>query len=331
MERGCSKAECTVAQTGKCVLNRDSEGCAERLPDADGEGAIEPSAIEAIQPLSPPIENPRLPHSLTLGLDQIRELSASRRTSLIGVLGAPDSGKTAALVSMYLLLAHNRMEGFRYASSQTLMALDEISRGARRWNEGAHPEQMTAHTEISAERGAGFMHLRLFDEENRISDILIPDLPGEWSNSLIDSNRVDRWTFLKSADILCFFVDGRQLATKRQATLHRTKLLIQKAAAVVAPRTTAAVVVISHRDTIEPNAEVVQQLANEAARYKLPFYMIPIASFTAKDSPVRPGLGISELVRLWVNPPLSSVMEFWPDRDNSGCERVMLRLKRAIS
>lgn len=325
MERGCSKAECTVAETGKCVLNRDPAECSELLPDAYRDGASE---MEAIHPLPPPIENPRLPNSLTLDQEQIRVLAASRRTSLIGVLGAPDSGKTAALVSMYLLLAHNRMEVFRYASSLTLMALDEISRGARRWNEGARPEQMTAHTEISAERGAGFMHLRLFDNENRMSDLLIPDLPGEWSNSLIDSDRVERWTFLKSADILCFFVDGRQLATKRQATLHRTKLLIQKAAAVVAPRTPPAVVVISHRDTIEPNAAVVQQLADEAARYKLPFHMIPIASFTAKDSPVRPGLGILELVRIWANPPSPIRTEFWPDRVDSSCDRAMLRFRK---
>lgn len=145
MERGCRKEECTVQQTGKCALSRDPNECSERLDESEGP-AIEPSSVlETESTLAPPPEKPKLPNSLTLDLDQIRSLGASRQTTLVGVLGCPDSGKTAALVSLYLLLAHNRLEGFRFANSLTVMALDEISRGARRWSEGARPDQMTVH------------------------------------------------------------------------------------------------------------------------------------------------------------------------------------------
>ncbi len=327
MERGCRKEECTVQQTGKCALSRDPNECSERLDESEGP-AIEPSSVlETESTLAPPPEKPKLPNSLTLDLDQIRSLGASRQTTLVGVLGCPDSGKTAALVSLYLLLAHNRLEGFRFANSLTVMALDEISRGARRWSEGARPDQMTVHTEISTERGAGFMHLRVLDQRDRLCDLLVPDLPGEWSNSLVDENRVEQWYFLKSADVLCFFVDGRQLASKRQSTVHRTKLLIQKAAALVAPRTPPAILVVSHRDAFEPNAAALQQIIEEAARYDLQLQVVPIASFTKSDSGVQPGFGIATLVATWVNPSPPPPLEFWPDTDNSWCNRAMLRFR----
>jgi len=76
------------------------------------------------------------------------------------------------------------------------MAFEEISRGARRWNEGHQPDQMTSHTELSSDRSPGFMHLRLRQTStNESADILMPDLPGEWTTSLIESNRVDRLNF----------------------------------------------------------------------------------------------------------------------------------------
>jgi hypothetical protein len=135
--------------------------------------------------------------------DVLREACGGRMFRLVGVLGAPDAGKTAILVSLYLLLSRGKLEGFTFSDSMSLLAFDEISRGARRWNGGAPPEQMTNHTEPPDHRTAGFLHLRLRDRESGVRhDVLLPDLPGEWSTSLIDSNRVDRLDFLKAADVI---------------------------------------------------------------------------------------------------------------------------------
>ena len=59
---------------------------------------------------------------------------AQRYVRLVAILGEPAAGKTACLVSLYLLLARGRLEGFAFADSTTLRGFEEISRGARRWN-----------------------------------------------------------------------------------------------------------------------------------------------------------------------------------------------------
>src|SRR5206468_4014081 len=110
-----------------------------------------------------------------------------------------DAGKTAALVSLYLLVSRDKLGGRHFADSRSLMGFDQISHGARRWNEGALPDQLTVHTELGDDRSAGFLHLRLRSDDGETVDILLPDLPGEWTAALIDSNRVDRLEFLKTA------------------------------------------------------------------------------------------------------------------------------------
>ncbi|MEH2469277.1 hypothetical protein V1281_001472 [Nitrobacteraceae bacterium AZCC 2161] len=89
---------------------------------------------------------------------------AERYCTLIGILGDPDSGKTAALVSLYLIASYTQHEGFGFADCRSLMAFNDISQRARHWNEGAPPDQMTVHTEAPDERTAGFLHLRLLCE-----------------------------------------------------------------------------------------------------------------------------------------------------------------------
>ena len=121
---------------------------------------------------------------------------------VVGILGEPDAGKTASLVSLYLLLSRGKLTGFKYADSRTLMAFQEISQGALRWNEGEHPQQLTTHTKLADGRSAGFLHLRLMPTEgSEAVDLLLPDLPGEWTTALTDSNRFDRLDFLKGADV----------------------------------------------------------------------------------------------------------------------------------
>jgi hypothetical protein len=109
---------------------------------------------------------------------------------LAGILGSPKAGKTALLVSLYLLAANGKLEGYKIADSETMRGIDDISRGARRWNQGQVPEEMTIHTELADERTPGFLHLRLRRlNDGKMLDLLLPDLPGEWSDSLIDHKR----------------------------------------------------------------------------------------------------------------------------------------------
>ena len=142
---GCRNAECTFAQTGICLLNKEPDECSyreivkETADDGAGEEHVESENAESQD------GDTRFPPSNALGMHDIRHFMGNERCRIIGLLGVPDSGKTACLVSLYLLLSHDRIPEYSFADSRSLVALDELSRGARRWQDGT-PEQMTVHT-----------------------------------------------------------------------------------------------------------------------------------------------------------------------------------------
>lgn len=246
---------------------------------------------------------------------------------LVGLLGAPDAGKTAALVSLYLQVANRRLSAFEFRDSKTLLGFEQISRGARRWNDGRAPDQMTAHTELSDDRGAGYLHLRLLRKADGLRfDMLMPDLPGEWSTSLIDANRVDRLAFLKSADVIWIMVDGEKVLqpTTRQYTLHRTKLLLQRVAELISPRLTPIVLVVTRRDRGEPEPSYLEPIQKEAERYHLPFCIVHLASF-GDGGQVEAGTGMDELISSGLAIQREE-QEFWPDTPLI-CDRAFLSIR----
>jgi hypothetical protein len=332
MEAACARPECTVAQTGRCVLNNDPATCPERQKLVGAlENLLDVSAITA-PALSPPVERARFPHSLTLSPSDISKFTGKSYQYLVGVLGAPDAGKTAVLVSLYLLLANGKLADYRFADSKTLMAFDEISRGTRLWNQGERPKQMTSHTELPDERVPGFLHLsmRCLSNGNRY-DVLLPDLPGEWSDALIDHNRVDRLSFLKSADILWLTLDGKQLRDPklRQQSLHRAHLLMERISTLLSPHIPPVVIVLSHRDIGEPEQRSVQSLEREAERFGIQLTIADVASFS-DDPAVTPGTGIAELISRTLNcgdRNRDVVPEAWPDQEPDSSSRFVMRFR----
>jgi hypothetical protein len=281
-------------------------------------------------PLSAPERNPQFPSSLTLTPDALRKESGGRMFRLVGVLGPPDAGKTAIFVSLYLLLSAGKLKGFNFADSMSLLAFDEISRGARRWNHGQPPEQMTNHTEPPDDRTAGFLHLRLRDRKTGTPhDILLPDLPGEWSTSLIDSSRVDRLGFLKAADVIWVTVDGRQLIQPltRQQALHRTGMLLQRVSEFLAPNVPPVFVVISHKDIGDPSEESLRKLDSVARRWNLPIQILQVSSFSDNEA-MEPGTGIAELVSASLKSASPTTpAALWPDATFSASDRQFLNFR----
>ena len=302
MNAGCGREDCTVAETGVCLLNNDPMECPERLLETeqgDGPTGVERDWVE-------------FPGSGTLALTQVRELMGQRCVRLVGILGEPNSGKTACLVSLYLLLARNRLDKFRFADSRTLMGFEQISQGARRWNAGAMPEELTSHTELRDERTAGFLHARLASPESSDTfDLLLPDLPGEWTGSLVERNRNDRLRFLARADVLWIVVSGEDLRAveTRQVCIHRTSLLIDRLGAFLEDRP-PMVLVVTRADQGMPDQGAVVALREKGVEQGFDTDVVSIASFSENDN-VEPGSGISELVRKSTG-SASENYELWP-------------------
>ena len=310
----CLNNECTVAQTGLCLLNNQPDECPERVSGHE-EDLRGDANLTHDEPVLPTIEDtPRFPPSTALGMGDVRALMGKEYCRIIGLLGAPGAGKTACLVSLYLLLAHNRVDDFTFADSKSLTALDELSRGARNWHDGM-PEQMTVHTKLRDGRSTGFLHFKL----NRKSDctrlhLFIPDLPGEWSTDLIDNNRTDRVRFLRAADAIWVMVDGRTLIEKAQrlGAIHRASVLIDRIAALFSPDIPTVRLVLTHLDIGKPAEESLQKLLELAARSDIDLSISHIASFSENEE-IPAGAGISDLIAQTVAGPVSDG-DFWPDR-----------------
>jgi hypothetical protein len=309
MALACNQESCTIAETGTCLLNNDPKTC----PHALAEGSATGGDVSAqTSPLSSPEQNPRFPLSLTLTPAQAQAMMSDRYCTLVGILGDPNSGKTAALVSLYLLLSHAKLDGFSFADCRSVMAFDDISRRARDWNDGAPPEQMTAHTERADDRTAGFLHLRLLRKDrNEKVDFLLPDLPGEWSQEMVNKERVDRLDFLKSADVIWLMMDGSQLlkGPTREYAIHRMQLLIQRLAEVLEEKR-RIILVLSRLDEGEVPRNHLEPLFEEARTRGFDMSVAPIASFAGPDT-VPPGSGIAELLSASC-PPSAETKPCWP-------------------
>jgi len=278
--------------------------------------------------LDAPTELPTLPPSRTLDLDKANAMMAARQTCMIGIVGLPGAGKTACLVSAYLLLAKGEFEGFSFSDSATLRAFEEIARGSRMWVKGNPPEQITAHTTLSDDREAGFLHLRLRrDCDGRLFDLLLPDLPGEWSKELIDFNNVARLEFLKSSSVIWFMVDGRQFANDESVAYarYRASLLIERLAELLGEHRPRILLVPTWRDVGDfPDAEVAR-LSETATGLGFEIEMAPIASFSWNED-VPPGDGVAKLVERSIC-PRKRARAFWPVTEADEDDRALLAFR----
>ncbi len=310
----CPQENCTVGTTGQCLLNHEPAATCPHYTALSE--ALETRGEEELLP--EPEQNPSFSSSNTLTEDRLSYLMGGRYCTMVGIVGPPDSGKTAALVSLYLLLSHGRLQGFEYADSRSLMAFDEISRGARRWT-GGMPQQMTPHTELSDDRAAGFLHLRIRAAQDNVPvDFLLPDLPGEWSTAMVEESRHDRLAFLERADVIWLMVDGARLAspTQRQGAIHRTKLYLQRLKEFF-PDLPRVILVVTRADLGTASEKTLQTILTEGVALGIEITVQAISSFSA-NAEVPAGTGIAELIEASMGKQANAAV-FWPSSsDNIG-------------
>ncbi|QAB00974.1 MULTISPECIES: TRAFAC clade GTPase domain-containing protein [Agrobacterium tumefaciens complex] len=334
MSQACQYEGCTVGETSRCALEKDPDTCPNRVGRQLEQLEVEPptSVINSdvgAPVLTRPEELPSFPPSTTLGLEAIERMMAARYVTVVGILGDPEAGKTACLASMYLLLSHALLDGWVFADSQSLMAFEEISRGARRWNEGQPPEQMTVHTEMADERQPGFLHLRLRrTKDGKCFDLALPDLPGEWTKTLIRSSRSDRLEFTRSADVIWLVADGRILSDReqRQGAITRLGQLAGRLRSLMNGLSPKLLLVITHRDVVQVSDATLDRIRSEFAKHQLEAEIVPIAPFS-DDKTTKPGFGLSTLI----SSTLERVAEhpvFWPTSESTPGTRSFLSFRR---
>ena len=341
MSGSCSYEGCTVDDTRICALARDPSTCENRASNeptgasSDNSSDVVAAVLQSRDRLGAPVlDQPvravAFPSSRTLGLEDLNTIMGTKYVNVVGILGDPESGKTACLASLYLLVSHAKLEGWSFADSKSLAAFEEIARGARDWNDGKAPEEMTVHTELADDRRPGFLHLRLVRlSDGRRVDLALPDVPGEWTQSLVSTARSDRLDFLKSAEAIWIVLDGRTLADieKRQGLIARVGQLVGRLNTLLDGRKPRLMVVVTHRDLHTPSEGVTSRLQAELSRRGMMAQVVGVAPFSDAPEDVPAGSGIAELIDLTVGEPTERPI-FWPRTEPSEDDRAYLSYRR---
>lgn len=338
MSVACNFEGCTVAETGACALERDPATCDHRVGNAvsggagteTAPGASDSGASIGAPVLERPTGNSSFPSSRTLGPDIVSEMMASRYITVVGILGDPESGKTACLASLYLMVANAQLKGWSFADSRSLMGFEDIARGARDWNAGNPPDQMTVHTELSDDRRPGFLHLRLVrDADGRRVDLALPDLPGEWTTELVGTSRFDRFEFMKAADAIWIVVDGRTLENKerRQGVISRVGQLAGRLETLFDSDVPRLMLVVTHRDAGELSETITSRIGAELAKRNMTATVVQVAPFSDDDEKAKPGFGIDDLIAATTRSEWPE-LELWPATDPAPDARSYIGYRR---
>ncbi|HZV63561.1 MAG TPA: hypothetical protein VFG03_01445 [Telluria sp.] len=343
----CKIDGCTVDETGKCAMEKDPGTCEHRVslgssagtstsffgnaPNVGGadEGEMQGQIIGA--PVLESTERPSaFPSSTTLGLDVVNRLARSRYVTGIGILGESNSGKTACLVSLYLLVSNGHLKGWTFADSASLTGFEDIARAARVWNDGHPPDQITMHTEMSDDRQPGLLHLRLKRKsDGKRVDFTLPDLPGEWTESLIKSSRSDRLEFMKSAETMWIVVDGkalRELRT-RQGAITRLGELLGRVEEMTKECPPKVLVVVTYRDKGVLDQGIRGRLEAEFRKRALSVAILEVAPVADDEKTCRSGFGIEELLDASIG-VAPATAEFWTSTTPAPGARAYLGYRR---
>jgi len=214
--------------------------------------------------------------------------------------------------------------GYLFKRSLTLQGFEDRAHRLREWQGGSLPEQLADHTSLADERRPGFLHLGIAKNDERI-DLLLSDLPGEWTTSLINrAETAKRWEFLKRADGIIVVLDGTELiGNKRFAHVVSAKHLFHRIKETLRISIDIPLVIlISKADEIQmKEPAVIGEIKQSAVELGLAPKVILCASFSRKPAVVPNGVGVVDAVEHVIAGTLRKSYINWedlrPDRNNT--------------
>ncbi|AJA59732.1 hypothetical protein RN69_04350 [Bradyrhizobium japonicum] len=238
-----------------------------------------------------------------LGTSDAAEIMRAKYGTVIAVLGQYDTGKTCFLASLYLMTACRGIGNeLGFAGSLTLNGFEARARRLREWKDGALPKQLVDHTVLADPRKPAIVHLGLRERssDRRRHDLLITDLPGEWSTDLIkDSGVADRFAFLKRTDGIVIALDGPMLnGSERHAAAHNARLLISRLADTLnVDRSLPFVLMVTKADEIGMEVPaIVASIQEHAIRAGFSSKVIPVAAISRTPAQIKSGTGVMDVI-----------------------------------
>jgi len=299
----CEKENCTVAATGKCLLSQpDPAECAHFLA-ASVAPAVKVAELKTLPIAAQPEEKEftRQFHLGTeIGAQDANEIMRARYAHLIAILGSTDVGKTCFLSSLYLMASGGTLPSrYLFSGSLSLQAFEDRARGLREWDGGTLPSQLVDHTILADPRQPSLLHLGIRESsgERRKFDLLLTDLPGEWTDNLVErSSAAEAFRFLQRADGIILVVDGKQFLADatRHVELQRMRYFTERLANnVYVSMDTPIVILVSKSDEIDMQVPAAAITLYDHVR-ALGFHatVISASAFSRTPDKVKSGTGV---------------------------------------
>lgn len=303
----CDHPGCQVLASGSCLLSHPDPNACPHFGDV----AATAKADEVVGAPSGQAELSPLPGSaarlfsagLELGVEDAAAIMRARYSHLVGILGSSEAGKTCFLLSLYLMASRGSLpKSHLFAGSRTLPGFEARARLLRMWRGGPLPEKLADHTRLADPRQPGFLHLALRETAGakRLCNVLLTDLPGEWTANLVNRAATSsRFRFLRRADGIVLVVDGPMLnSATRHAELQRSRHLLDRLVhSVGVDVTTPLVLLVSKYDRLQmQRPAAIDDLEGHAKSLGFRPDVVLCAAFSTVPKTVENGLGVFETI-----------------------------------
>jgi hypothetical protein len=179
------------------------------------------------------------------------------------------------------------------------------------------------------------MHLSLQEgrEFGRRIELLMTDLPGEWTSDLI--NRVEtasRFRFLTRADAVIYVLDGRLLAAidSQHQEKHKARLLLERLRKTpLVGVETPLVLLVTKCDEIGMTAPAaLGDIVAEATALGFQPNVILSSCFSRAPKQVESGTGVKDVIDFFLGAPTNKVVEISETNEQVLGERAFARFRR---
>ena len=216
---GCTLPGCGGPRSGVCINNLPFDECPDVVELGEGEDAGEPNGAE--EPVDTVAQTVGVSGGRSLDAAACDALLRRRGGTVVGIVAAPEVGKTTLISTMYELLHRRRMAGFGFAGSETLRAYEERCHLARLSSDAAAAD--TQRTKVGA--GLQFTHLRIATRSG-IQDAVFADRSGElFDKALARPADIDDFVELHRADVVIILVDLVLLTSSTHLTMSAVRRL----------------------------------------------------------------------------------------------------------
>ena len=303
----CTSPGCQVLESGTCLLSYPDPNACPHYRDVTVTAKpdeVIPAPSGQTEALPPPGSAARLfSAGLELGVEDAAEIMRARYSHLVGILGSSDAGKTCFLLSLYLMACRGGLpKSHLFAGSRTLPGFEARARLLRLWKGGPLPEKLADHTTLADPRQPGFLHLALRETggARRLYNVLLTDLPGEWTTNLVNRGATsDRFSFLRRADGIVLVVDGPLLTSAtRHSELQRSRHLLDRIVhSVGVDVTTPLLLLVSKCDRLKmQRPAAIDDLEHHAKVLGFRPEVVLCAAFSTIPESVENGSGVFETV-----------------------------------